>query len=322
MTMKTILSSKFLDNKLDDKEIACRIYEMLANDILGKEQLEKIKLRYYDMRRNFSKYSKEVAEKLGLKDAVWEFSPGIEPFKPAGWNRCYEDTILVPIPISHPNFIDLTMRKEKIGAIGLDLPTWFNLKDNDKRIIIVAQDPLRNNKWYSDIDIPKKDENVKPGCKEDYICIDALVSSPFGLHGKSWRGKKNGGGRMALLVEKLIEHSYGVYLTDCRKYFVYDASESAKYSKGKKDIYKTILYKEIDIVNPKIIVGMGNQAYNYCRELLGDDHRLKYVPHFSGAATWKAKDIFEMPQNKKVSIEELAEKYVEHIIGLCNSKSL
>ena len=30
---------------LDDIEIAGRIYEILANDILGKEQLEKIKLR-------------------------------------------------------------------------------------------------------------------------------------------------------------------------------------------------------------------------------------------------------------------------------------
>ena len=64
--METTLYSTFLD----DKEIACRIYEMLANDILGKEQLEKIKLRYDDMYRNFFNYSKEEAGKLiksGLK---------------------------------------------------------------------------------------------------------------------------------------------------------------------------------------------------------------------------------------------------------------
>ena len=154
--METTLYSKFLD----DEEIACRIYEMVTNDILGKEQLEKIKLRYHDMHRNFFKYSKDEAKKLG-KDAVWEFSTGVEPFKPVGWERYYEDTILVPIPISHPNFIDLTMRKEKRGAIGLDLPTWFNLKDNDKRIMLVAQDPLRNNKWYSDVEISKEDKKNK-----------------------------------------------------------------------------------------------------------------------------------------------------------------
>ena len=312
--MGTALYSTFLDVKkfLDDEEIAYRIYEILANDILGQEQLEKIKLRYYDMRRNFFKYSKDEAKKSG-KDAVWEFSSGVEPFTPVGWERYYEDTILVPIPISHPDFIDLTMRKEKRGAIGLDLPTWFNLKDNDRRIMLVAQDPLRNT-WYSDVDKFPKGKN---GHKEDYICIDALVSSPFGLHGKSWRDKKNGGGRMALLVEKLIEHGYGVYLTDCRKYFVYDHKESAAYSSKKKNHYRSILEKEIEIIKPARIVAMGNQAYNYCRELLGDDHRLEYVPHFSGAATWKAKDVFDMPENQKVSVEELAEKYAEHIISKC-----
>ena len=296
---------------LDDKEIAGRIYEMLANDILGKGQLEKIKLRYHDMSRNFFKYSKDEAEKSGHKDSVWEFSPGLEPFKPAGWERCYEDTTTVPIPITHPDFIDLTLREVKRGAIGLDLPTWFNLKDNDRRVMIVAQDPLRGNIWYSDVD---KFPKGKTGRKEDYICVDALVSSPFGLHGRSWRENKRGGGRMALLVEKLIKHGYGVYLTDCRKYFVYDASESAEYSKGKKEIYKAILYKEIDIVNPKSIVTLGNQAYSYCNELIGDDARLLYVPHFSGAATWKAKDFFKIPGTQKVSIEELAEKYAEYII--------
>ena len=268
---------------LDDKEIAGRIYEMLANDILGKGQLEKIKLRYHDMSRNFFKYS-------------------------------YEDTTTVPIPITHPDFIDLTLREVKRGAIGLDLPTWFNLKDNDRRVMIVAQDPLRGNIWYSDVD---KFPKGKTGRKEDYICVDALVSSPFGLHGRSWRENKRGGGRMALLVEKLIKHGYGVYLTDCRKYFVYDASESAEYSKGKKEIYKAILYKEIDIVNPKSIVTLGNQAYSYCNELIGDDARLLYVPHFSGAATWKAKDFFKIPGTQKVSIEELAEKYAEYIIREC-----
>ena len=266
------------------------------------------------MSHNFSKYSKDEAEKSGHKDSVWEFSPGLEPFKPAGWKRCYEDTTTVPIPITHPDFIDLTLREVKRGAIGLDLPTWFNLKDNDKRIMIIAQDPLRGNTWYSDVD---KFPKGKTGSKEDYICVDALVSSPFGLHGRGWRENKRGGGRMALLVEKLIEHGYGVYLTDCRKYFVYDASESAEYSKGKKEIYKAILHKEIDIVNPKSIVALGNQAYSYCHELIGDDARLLYVPHFSGAATWKAKDFFNIPGTQKVSIEELSEKYAEYIIREC-----
>lgn len=309
--METTLYSTFLD----DKEIAYQIYEMLANDILGKEQLEKIKLRYDDMYRNFFNYSKEEAGKLiksGTEACVWEFSKGVEPFTPKGWNRYYEDTITVPIPITHPDFKDLTTRTEKRGAIGLDLPIWFNLKNTDKRIMLVAQDPLRGNTWYSDVD---KFPKWKTGCKEDYICIDALVASPFGLHGKSWRDKKNGGGRMALLVEKLIEHGYGVYLTDCRKYFVYDHKESAEYPKEKKSIYKAILQKEIGIVNPQRIVAVGNEAYDYCHELIGDDARLLYVPHISGLAAKKQKIFFELDENKKTTIEELVERYAKYIIS-------
>lgn len=306
--METTLYSTFLD----DKEIACRIYEMLANDILGKEQLEKIKLRYDDMYRNFFNYSKDEAQKLGLKDAFWKFSTGVEPFTPARWKRYYEDTITVPIPITNQDFKDLTTRTEKRGAIGLDLPTWFNLKNNDRRIMLVAQDPLRGNTWYSDVD---KFHKGKTGRKEDYICIDALVASPFGLHDKSWRDKKNGGGRMALLVEKLIEHGYGVYLTDCRKYFVYDHKESAEYSKEKKSIYKAILQKEIGIVNPQRIVAVGNEAYDYCHELIGDDVRLLHVPHISGLAAKKQKIFFELDENKKTTIEELVERYAKYIIS-------
>lgn len=289
---------------------------MLANDILGKEQLEKIKLRYDDMYRNFFSYSKEEAGKLiksGTEACVWEFSKGVEPFTPKGWNRYYEDTITVPIPITHPDFKDLTTRTEKRGAIGLDLPTWFNLKNTDKRIMLVAQDPLRDNTWYSDVDNPDVPE--KTGCKENYICIDALVASPFGLHGKSWRDKKNGGGRMALLVEELIEHGNGVYLTDCRKYFVYDHKESAEYSKKKKNIYKAILQKEIGIVNPQRIVAVGNEAYDYCHELIGDDARLLHVPHISGLAAKKQKIFFELDENKKTTIEELVERYAKYIIS-------
>ena len=310
--METTLYSTFLD----DKEIAYQIYEMLANDILGKEQLEKIKFRYDDMYRNFFNYSKEEAGKLiksGTEACVWEFSKGIEPFTPKGWNRYYEDTITVPIPITHPDFKDLTTRTEKRGAIGLDLPTWFNIKNTDKRIMLVAQDPLRDNTWYSDVDNPDVPE--KTGCKENYICIDALVASPFGLHGKSWRDKKNGGGRMALRVEKLIEHGNGVYLTDCRKYFVYDHKESAEYSKKKKNIYKAILQKEIGIVNPQRIVAVGNEAYDYCHELIGDDARLLHVPHISGLAAKKQKIFFELDENKKTTIEELVERYAKYIIS-------
>ncbi len=311
--MNSLLYSAFLD----DESTGLRIYNLLANDVLGQEQSEKIKLRYYDMRRNFFNFPESDVKKLkesGKEAEVWKFSKGLEPFTPKGWGHYYDDTYTVPIPITHPDFVDLTTRTEKRGAIGLDLPTWFNLNDNAKRIMLIAQDPLRGNVWYSDVDIFPKG---KPGSREDYICTGALVSSPFGLHGRPWRENKRGGGRMALLVEALIGQGYGIYLTDCRKYFVYDHKESDDYSKTKKDLYRDILRKEIDIIKPACIVAMGNQAYAYCSELLGNDSRLKHVPHFSGAATWRAKKEFNV--SDRVTIEELAKIYAEKISGFCEA---
>lgn len=306
--MDHILYSTFLD----DRDVAERIYALVTDCLLGPEQAEKIRLRYYDMYRNFFKYSKEESIKYGCPTEVWEFSKGVEPFKPKGWDRYYEDTITVPVPITHPDFKDLTERTEKRGAIGLDLPTWFNLKGNDKRVMLIAQDPLRNNWWYSDAD---------PTKGEAYICTDALLASPFGLHGRSWRENKRGGGRIKLLVEKLIVHGYGVYLTDCRKYFVYDHKESAAYTAKKRELYKRVLEKEIEIIRPTLILAMGNEAYAYCKELLGDQAKLKYLPHFSGAATWKAKAYFGIPKEQKMSVEELADTYVKAIIeGHCEDQ--
>lgn len=308
--MEKTLYSTFLD----DESVKCQIFNMLANDILGSKQLEKIKLRYYDMQRNFFNFPESEIKKFkdsGEKAEVWKFSKGLEPFTPKGWDHYYQDTCTVPIPITNSGFDDLTKRDEKRGAIGLDLPTWFNLKNNDKRIMLIAQDPLRDNRWYSDVD---KFPKGKTGSREDYVCTGALVSSPFGLHDRSWRENKRGGGRMKLLVEELIGCGYGVYLTDCRKYFVYDHKESAEYSKAKKDRYKKILQKEIDIIKPACIVAMGNLAYAYCQDLLGD---VKHVPHFSGAATWRAKKEFFKGENRKVSIEELARAYVKRISEFC-----
>lgn len=81
--MDHILYSTFLD----DQDVAERIYALVVDCLLGPEQAEKIRLRYYDMYRNFFKYSKEESIKYGCPTEVLEFSKGVEPFKPKGWDR-------------------------------------------------------------------------------------------------------------------------------------------------------------------------------------------------------------------------------------------
>ena len=62
-------------------------------------------------------------------------------------------------------------------------------------------------------------------------------------------------------------------------------------------------------------MAVGNEAYDYCHELIGDDVRLLHVPHISGLAAKKQKNYFELDENKKTTIEELVERYAKYIIS-------
>lgn len=295
----------------ENKGIATKIYDLLANEILGNEQYHKIVGRYEDMRANFNNFPKDYV-KGDRKE--WIFSNDLEPFKPQGRLSYYSDTTAIPIPITHPDFKDLTLRKEKRGAIGLDLPTWFNVSETNPFIMIVAQDPLRNAYWYGD----------RNGTSEDFICNDAIVSTPFGIHDANHRERGNGGKRIWMLVNELIKTGYGVYLTDCRKYFVYNHEESDKYTTPeKREIYKNILKKEIEIVTPQLIVTLGHSATNYCKLLLGENNRQSgYLPHLSGAANGAIKSFFKEHLNKiPQNIEDQVELYAKYIEKLVSEKT-
>ncbi|MBD5367928.1 MAG: hypothetical protein HDR83_01530 [Bacteroides sp.] len=280
----------------NNEVISTKITHLIANSLLSEQQLRKIIGRYSDMRENFNKYPADFAKD---ESEQWKFSKGLEPFAPEG-RGCYSDTTAVPISISHPDFVDLTTRSEKRGAIGLDFPTWFYKSPGAPFIMIVAQDPLRSAKWYGE-------------------CNDAVVSSPFGLQDAHHRENGNGGKRMWLLVQKLLERGYNVYLTDCRKFFVYNHAESDKYTtSGKMEIYRNVLMEEIEIINPELIVTLGHRADNTCRSLLGDDYRLSgYIPHLCGTATHKIYDYFKII--KDTNIHELAVLYTDLIESIIHN---
>lgn len=281
--------------------LANEIYSLLASNLLGEDQYEKIVTRYGDMRINFNNYPRDFV-KPGRSE--WSFSEGLEPFKPGKWDRYYWDTTAVPIPITHPDFVDLVSRTERRGAIGLDFPTWFSSSGNKLYIMLVAQDPLRNADWYGD----KKDS-----C---YLCTDAVVSTPFGLHDAHHREHGNGGKRVWLLVQSLLK-KYNVYLTDCRKYFVYNHKESSKYTtQVKMALYEDILNKEIELTNPVLIVTLGHEATDFCKKILGDDKRLSgYMPHLSGRAGCTINRFFEKNSTDIASQAELYSEYIDRLIN-------
>ncbi|WP_301093070.1 uracil-DNA glycosylase family protein [Bacteroides acidifaciens] len=259
------------------------ILRLLASCVLGDNQYDILRLRYEDMARNYDcvtadgKLKRRYINDDSVK--VWEFSEGVKPHRRENTQgEYYSDTCSVKIPITHPFFSQLRKKvisenNYKGAVIGLDLPTWFNLI-SDKRVMIVAQDPLRDPTWYHE-------------------CEEAICSSPFGLHGREWRENGRGGRRIALLVEKLIDSGYGVYLTDAYKFFV----RGWTFNEKKADIlpltkdstaislYREMLIQEIEIIRPNVIVTLGKAAGKALDSILGErGYRILHMTHFSGSA--------------------------------------
>lgn len=128
------------------------IPQLIADELLGVENLSQLKGRYQQMKEGYD-FSYEQWQSL--------FTEELKPF------RGYTDTTGIMMPIKHPKFKTDFEQLGK-GAIGVDLPTWFNIQNNNPRIMLIAQDPLRSNKWYGE-------------------CKDAVLSSPFGLHDDTHR---------------------------------------------------------------------------------------------------------------------------------------
>jgi hypothetical protein len=265
------------------------IATLVSSFLLGDSEFKKVCLRYVDMRKNFNRYTYDEWDKI-TESEVWTFSSGVTPYKD------FDDTTNIPIPINNPIIQQISDK----AVTSLDLPTWFSPSNPRHWIMILSQDPMPRSNWYDD-------------------CRDAVCSSPFGLHGKSWREKVNGGGRIWGLVQNLIRKGIGVYLTDIRKFYFRtpdDASTFIAPTEEIEAIYKSMLSEEIAIVQPDLIVTLGNQSASVLSKMgLSDSIQILNLPHFSGQAQGKIKEYFNVPQNHQFTIEEQIKAYTDNIIN-------
>lgn len=250
---------------------------LIAEMLLGIEQVHRIEGRYQQMCNCYDFTYDEWCE---------AFAEDLKPFKE------YKDTTSVTIPISHPQFsADIaTLNK---GAIGIDLPTWFNIHENNPHIMLIAQDPLRNKEWYEE-------------------CHDAVVSSPFGLHDATHRNRGNGGKMVCLLVKELMNNGYGVYLTDAGKFFIYDHQTTDKFSASHRQVYRDILRKEMKLVKPALCVCLGRKSNDLLMGL--ENAKTLSLPHLSGTARHAIIKRFPILNEANATAENIAKEYANEII--------
>lgn len=268
------------------------ISALIADKLLGREQLPKIILRFRDLKDNFNALSFDECVNP-TEQSVWKFSSGVTPYKD------YDDTSNVPIPITNPLFVN----KENI--IAYDFPVWFNLQASH-RIMMVTQDPMpRSIEWYRS-------------------CRDAICSTTFGVHNASWRNKGNGGLRMWLLIQQLASSNIGVYLTDCKKFYIQSLDgKHIKENDRQIEAYADLLKAEIGIIKPSLIVSFGNEAKKQLLSLVNtSNNSVLEVPHFSGQAQGKIKTFFNRDLNNPFSIDDQAVCYCKTILNnLINGNS-
>lgn len=250
---------------------------LVAEWLLGVEYLHRIESRYEQMRNGYD-YPYTEWQKV--------FTEDLKPF------NGYTDTTSVTIPIGSTQ-LGSDIKALHKGAIGVDLPTWFNIQGN-KHIMIVAQDPLRSSKWYGE-------------------CIDAVISSPFGQQDLGHRQRANGGKMMSLLVGRLVSSGYGVYLTDANKFFIHDHKTTDMFSAAHKDVYAEIMKLEIELVKPIVIVCLGKRAEILCKKM-GLPNILA-LPHLSGTARGAIIRRFPELVSMGATAENIAEEYAGEIVA-------
>lgn len=249
---------------------------LVAEWLLGVEHLGIIENRYEQMRNGYD-YPYTEWQKI--------FTEDLKPF------NGYSDTTSVTIPVGNTK-LGTDIKALHKGAIGVDLPTWFNIQDN-KHIMIVAQDPLRSSKWYGE-------------------CFDAVISSPFGQHGLGHRQRANGGKMMSLLVEQIVSNGYGVYLTDANKFFIHDHRTTDMFSAAHIDVYAEIIRREIEIVKPAVIVCLGRRAEILCKKM--GLQNILALPHLSGTARGAIVREFPKLESMGATAENIAKLYANEIL--------
>lgn len=254
------------------------IPHLAAETLFGVEFLYRTESRY-----------KQMCNYYDCTCAEWQnaFTDEMKPF------RGYKDTSSVIIPIGNSR-LGADIKTLHIGAIGVDLPTWFNIQERNKRIMIVAQDPLRNNRCYGE-------------------CFDAVISSPFGLHCLEHRQNARGCKMANMLVEIFVREGYGVYITDANKFFIYDHKITDKFSAAHLKTYAEILKREIECVRPFVIVCLGRRAEKMCRKF--GIQGILPLPHLSGTARGAMIKKFSRLREYGATAENIAEVYAAEIIG-------
>lgn len=147
---------------------------------------------------------------------------------------------------------------DSFQVMGIDIPVLISPdKESKGTIMILAQDPLRNIKEFSNRGINLANEII--------IGLPFAVQSKANRGTKVWHAESQQDGYDGIITQ-LLNEGYSVYLTDIRKFYAGciapNGGQRSTYNPGKAgdQIYRKLLFDEINIVNPTKIAAIGTNA--------------------------------------------------------------
>ncbi len=174
----------------------------------------------------------------------------------------------------------LTNADEQCLPVGIDIPVLIKTEQAEPKatVVLLGQDPLRKSKDIG---------NAK-------VFNYAFIGTPYRIHHTD--GLPSATRVYPMLIKRLLEQGYHVYLTDVRKYYPSPSHKAAKEQKlGDMDLLVSELHCLKGVL---ILVLSGNQAQKFYEnniKILEDvvtcDH-VVYLPHLSGfgaSELWKTK---------------------------------
>lgn len=163
----------------------------------------------------------------------------------------------------------------KARLCGIDLPAWMEGAAVKKRVMIISQDPLRDEKAFS-----------HPGIQADPE-KDCVLSTPWAAHLKFElpQGAKPNPtiNKIRRLAEALTEEDVSIYLTDIYKSFFITPDNKrsiTSWTQEDSERHCEILKEEITLVNPDLIVVFGKKALGALEKLFGKGKPEGYIYTF------------------------------------------
>jgi len=202
---------------------------------------------FIDLRRLYERLRQVIALSPTEFDRVYQAlrntfdRPSDSPF--------LHDFVRKPIALVNPELLQSPNPEHP----GIDLPCWLETSGSDRRIILLGQDPLRDDRYF-------------PHASQSEPSV--VIGTPYSVHSASLRRQGNNP-RYWGIISKLLAAGYNLYLTDVGKFWA--RGQRARAASART--YRMILEEEFALSapsgSPSLIVTFGKQAAAF---LLGADY--------------------------------------------------